>query len=189
MYHLPPEQAATSYSGTFVLLSAGVLLGSIDTLAPADWMAIGLTGTTAYVDGADSMPPLAWGGTGTVAMTYTANLGVDTYEGVSGAFCAFEAKASNRDYLVLVCLEYRFASANFAFENIRIVVNGSPTGIFPTKYNLQKNAVQDQTNVFLHTYAFVLPNWTPGTYTIQLQHTPDSASVDRAIRRAIVAVI
>lgn len=169
-------------------MGTGSYLGSALALASDDWIGVAITGSTAYLSGFRSRPPLAASGTGTVIKNYTAELGVETYENIDGCNCTFVAKTL-RDYAVLLTIDWQWQSGNWGYEYIRITANASATGIFPTRWTKSINAGPDTTEYQPKTMMFILPNWKPGTYTIQAQHTPNNSGQDRYIRGGCVAVL
>lgn len=189
MQRVPQTQDLPPYSGTVVLLDVNALpLGSVETLAPGECMNLSISGTWCLVQaGPFARQPAAWGGQNTVAMTYTANLAASVWEGITGCFCDFNAR-ERRDYLVLLTVCWRWASANWAYQYLGIQVDGSMAGMFPTSWTKRIDANPDTTDVFYETVQFILPNWPPGVHRVQAMHSPWGASQDRAITIAHILV-
>lgn len=156
-------------------------------MAGGDWIDFVNTGTMGFLDGSGGKPSLGFA-SGTVAMTYTANLGLATYEGVSGCFIDVDI-LTQRDYIVECTVVWRWASANWAITMYGLWANGSPTGIFPPLSPIGwrdeiRNASANTTLVKVKSFFWILPNWKPGRYRLQLVHSPDNSSEDRAIIKA-----
>jgi hypothetical protein len=194
MFQVPETQIAPTFSGTLVAMASGIALGSVGALQTADWMTATISGSVGYLHALDSRPPLEFGGEATVGMTYTANLAANVFEGISGCYCTFEAKET-RDYLVVLGVNWRWASANFAHQFLSISVNGSRTGtptgglLHPNRWRKSINVNPDTTEYELRTVMFVVRDLEPGTYTIQGLHSPWGSSEDRAIARASIVVL
>lgn len=190
MFRLPETQVAPTFTGTFVADNGAGAVSPFVLLAAVQGMALtGREDGMLGVGGAFiNRPPLAWGGTGTVAMTYTANLGTDSWEGVSGCYFVVNI-TERRDYLVLVAAGYRWATSVAHYEYLRLTMNGSATGIMPPNWYKRRptNAVTSEYE--LSTCIFVLRDWEPGIYTGQLWHSPWGSTVDRAMNRAYMALL
>jgi hypothetical protein len=187
---VPDTQAAPLFTGSFIADGGGGggPLGPFLALAPGFGMTMGVTGSVGYIGGAFlNRPPLAWGGRQTVGMIYTANLAGGVFEGVSGCFCTLEVQ-EKRDYLVAVTLWWRWASANWAYEWVRISANGSATGILPPYWTKQQDANPNTTEEDTRTFLFLLKDWEPGTYVLQVEHSPAGSDQNREINEGLIVV-
>ncbi len=186
MYRVPGAQVDAPVTGSFAGYNTGSLVGPFEELAGGDYMDLSVSGSRAMLTG--DRPPLAIG-TGTIQMTYTANLAGGVYEGVSGCFCDVDILVQ-RTYIVHWTLNHRWGTTNWAIEWVGLWANGSVTGIFPAPgqiFGMDANAVTTQ--YVLTSGFFILPNWKPGRYRLQLVHGPNGSSQDRVVYRGTLAIL
>jgi hypothetical protein len=186
---VPETQAAFPFTGTFVANDGLGATAIFTALAGARGMAMNDGGDFLTLGGSFiDRPPLAWGGTGTVVMNYSANLAANQWENVSGAFVTVTI-TEKRDYAVLLTFQWYWNTTNWAYNIFRVLANGSETGIFPIyfyKFREQNASIGERE---LQSAVFYLRQWEPGTYTIQLQHSPWGSSQDRYVERALLIVL
>ena len=187
--YVPETQAAFPFTGTFLADDGLGNVGIINAIAGARGMGLYDGGDFMLLGGEGvSRPPLGWGGTGTVPKDYTSDLAAGTYEIVTGAF-ALVTITEKRDYIVLVTFQWYWNSANWSYQHFRITANGSATGIFPAYYYKQRDTNPSVGEAELANGVFYLRQWQPGTYLIQLQHTPAGSAQNRYVEQAQIVVL
>jgi len=189
-YRVPETQIAPTFSGTFAGYMTGTLIGPFSELAGGDWLTISVSGTVGRLDGYANRPPIGVG-TGTIIFNYTANLAADVFEGVSGCFADVDLRVQ-RDYIVVVTLLWKWNTNSQYSQDFALWANDSVTGVFPPKWVIYRQT--DIYNAGLNIYQtysamFVLPNWKPGRYRIQLAHSPGGLLMDRWVQRGLLAVL
>lgn len=186
-FYVPDTQMDVPVSGSLAVESGQTLLGSVRALAPGPWMAVGTTGTTAWLDSWQGHSPVKASATGTVNMT-AGGVGTTFYT-ISGAYLNWTAP-EQRDYVVLVTVLYNYSTANWAHANWRIQDNGSETGIFPSQWRRTYDVAPNNDDYFLLTMLFVLPNWKKGDHQLRLQrNTGGVGSSNIEIMQAALAVL
>lgn len=190
MQRVPETQVMPPFTGSFVGVEAGSVLGSFLAIQPVDWMTTGLTGTVGFIGGSFiDRSPLAWGGSGTNQFTYTANTAAGAYDNITGCFCDFVAK-EQRDYLVLLSVCWQWQSANWSYQILHISLTPAAVTIAPSGgWRKSRDSNPTTTDFELRTVQFVLPNLPRGSYRVQALHSPFSSSQDRKIWTAYVTVL
>jgi hypothetical protein len=186
MQYLPPPQADVPISGTFMVRQNALPLGSVTTLAAGLWADVGHTGSTAFFDPWDVHAPIGGDPTGVFAETAYTSAG--SWMNIVNAKVSFTA-LENRNYLALFSIQWRYQTANWAHCLWRITDNGSETGIFPAYWQRSYNNAPNNSDTFVHTLPFFLPNWKPGLHTLQLQRHSNGTGGSQIMFTICAAVV
>lgn len=186
MYRVPQTQDEPPFTGTMVVVDEDeAVMESADKLAAWPWATWGMTGTTAFLGDSPARPPLAWGGSGTLPMDFPPSA---SFVGITGCFCTVDIR-ERRDYLVLLSLNFYFYNIAQMKGRFRITANGSATGIFPSEWVELTTSFPGNTERWIDSMMFLLPNWEPGVYRIQAWWHNDNANHRRVMQFAYIAVL
>lgn len=186
-YRVPDTQIVPTFSGTFGLSIEGVASGSFEGLAADDWMSIVVSGTMGFISPRDGRPPIGWGGMGTLGLTYSDNTAGGAWDDITGCSCTFDARVE-RDYLVLLAVNWVYASSDWMYEYLGIGVNGSSTGVtfpnqvVPDAWFRRRDTAPPFTNEYdMRLVPFIIRSLPTGTYTVQARHSPWGSNQNRGI--------
>lgn len=190
MQLLGETQVEPPFTGTFYGVDPSGSVFPFDTLAAGAYVDFMMSGTTAFVGGVFlDRPPIAVNFTGVVSMNYTSNDAANVWQGVSGVYVDFYAEVQ-RDYTVLATVVWRPNSANWEYEYFTLDWGrGAQTGVYPINFGHQRDANGDTNHYFLTHMVFILRDVPPGTYRVQLHHSPWGSSLDRYIYTSAIAVL
>jgi len=189
MQFLEQRQADAPYSGTFAAVQAGVL-GSPALLQPGALLSAGITGAMGYFGGAFlDRPPLVSNFTGTFVMNYTADLGANVYQGISGCYVDLTV-LQQRNFLVLLtlCTQPTTTTQNWRHYTLDIG-RGPTTGVYPPDWYIQYDANVETSYARIYHMHFLLLSLPTGTYRIQAYYSPWGKTYNETVHVGAIAVV